>query len=263
MRKKILVLSVILSAFLVFAAMVANTQKTGNDLCAVIMKVEGTVQFQPENTAKWLKAKAGLGLKKGDSIKTSENSQTTVILEGGTIFKIAQNSLIKLEQISVDLSKKTSEIHLALSEKGSIISHVNKMRSTMMNVRTPVATVSIRGTGLAVDVLDENTADVAVFEGKVVVKDFVREAGLPADHNELMLDFLHEISVKPDQVTTVTKKGIGKPRKIQGDMLAKKEEFKKLKSASDETRKTWAKSTYEQRNTDRSKTRDEVIEKGE
>lgn len=263
MKNKLNAVAALFLAFSLFAVTIINAQNTDKELYAVILKAEGNVRFQPENTSKWFKAKAGLGLKKGDLIKTNDNSEATVILEGGSIFKISSNSIIKLETIIINLSKKTSEIQVTMPQKSSIISHINKMKSARVSVRTPVATVSIRGTGLSVDVLDENTADIAVFEGKVVVKDFVQESGLPKDGDELMLAFLHEISVKPDQVTTVTKKGIGKPQKIQGSLLVKKEEFKRIKASSDETLKSWSGSTYEQRKAEREKTRNEAIAEGE
>ncbi|MFH0807316.1 MAG: FecR family protein [Elusimicrobiota bacterium] len=244
------------------AALIAENDN--DELYAVITKIEGSVSFKPENTAKWLKTKIGLGLKKGDSIKTGDNSKVTILLEGGTIFRITQNSVLELEKLLINLSKNTSEIQVAMNKKGSLLSYVSKMKVTKMGIKTPVATVSVRGTGLSVDVLDENTASVAVFEGKVVVKDFVEEAGLPKDDNELMLAFLHEISVKPDQVTTITKKGINKPQKItSGELLAKKEEFKQLKAHSEETQKSWVKANYAQRKTERTKVRKEVIDKSE
>ncbi|OGS19875.1 MAG: hypothetical protein A3J83_07470 [Elusimicrobia bacterium RIFOXYA2_FULL_40_6] len=266
MRKYLLLFTgFVLSLVFLSETYAANKNQENNDeLYAVITKIEGSVSFKPENTSKWIKTRIGLGLRKGDSIKTGDNSKTTILLEGGTIFKITQNSVIELEKLYINLSKKTSDIQIKIQEKGSLLSFVSKMKTTRMGVKTPVATVSIRGTGLSIDVLDENTASVAVFEGKVTVKDFVEEAGLPKNDNELMLAFLHEISVKPDQVTTITKKGINKPQIITGDeLLAKKEDFKQLKTTSEETQKIWAKSNYQQRKTERTIIRKEAIDQGE
>lgn len=41
-----------------------------------------------------------------------------------------------------------------------------------------------------------------MFKGKVIVKDFVRESGLPSDPNELMQDFLNDMEINSGTALT-------------------------------------------------------------
>ncbi|OGS22069.1 MAG: hypothetical protein A2252_02615 [Elusimicrobia bacterium RIFOXYA2_FULL_39_19] len=258
---KLLKIIICLSATLLICGNILNAK--GTNLYAVVTKIEGTVVFQPENSTKWHKAKTGLGLLKGDTLKTSVNSRIIIVIEGGTTFKIEQNTKIQIEALVTDFKSKKCEVGLNLPEKGSVYSSIPKNKKNRFSIKTPVCTASVRGTGLAVDVIDEETTSITVFEGKVIVKDFVAEAGLSADGNEMLLDFLHEISMQADQTTTVTTKGINQPEKIKDNQLAQKEEFNKLKQESENIQKSWNKTSFEKRNTDRNAVREEALSKGE
>jgi len=205
-----------------------------------------------------------MGLKQNDRIKTEINSNVTVVIEGGALFRIEENTTVQLLNLVSETEKKKKIIksQIGIPQKGKVLSYIRKFVGTQNNhfsIKTPVCTASVRGTGLAVDVEDEETTHIAVFEGRVVVKDFVEDSLLPQDNEEFLLLFLHEISMKPNQMTTVTKKGIKKPFKLTGKMIDSQQEIADLKKHSIEIEEAWKSTARSERNHNQKKVREAAI----
>ena len=261
--KKSFILTV---SFLFIIGLYVNSEKkqadSNPDFCAMLMKAQGEVFFKAESKKGWLKAKQGMGFTAGDTIKTGSKSLAMIVLEGGTVFKIEQLSEIKINMLNIKLSQNRSETELEMGNKGALLAHVNtpKKTKTQFNTKTPTGLVSVRGTGLSIEVKNEEETEVVVLEGRVIVKDFVQESGLPEKNDELLLMVLHEMSVKPNYAATVTKKGISKPKKLSEETLAgKKKELEELKAVSRETQSEWSKTTPEARSQERQKIRNAVL----
>jgi len=89
--------------------------------------------------------------------------------------------------------------YLQASGESSLIFKRTASSPKEWQVRTPTVTAAVRGTGFTLGVNGKKTR-VALFEGKLIVKDFIREAGMSSDPNGMMLDFLADVDISAGQV---------------------------------------------------------------
>jgi len=227
-----------------------------------ITESENEVFFQPEGRTKWYPVINKLGLKTGDKIKTGKNSSAILVFDDGSSLKIKQNSIIKVDELSLDFAKKIAKISCNAPKKGSFLANVkHALFKPKFEIKTPIAVAAVRGTDLVIET-DEGSTEIMVFEGRVLVKDFIEDSALPDDGNELLLTFLHEVSLKRNRRVKVTKSGISKPRRIKkktARML--KEELETLKKHAAKQQKETAVKSRDERQKERKKIRDKVLSK--
>lgn len=156
---------------------------------AVIAAAEGKItllsgEVQITHQKKPLKPKLGMLLKEGDIIETGKNAKVGVLMNDGSSFHIFQNTQLEIRQAST-----------YFESKGVLSANfVRKTDKSAWAIKTPVVTAGVRGTSFTVEATGKDTR-IVLFKGKVIVKDFVRETGLPADPNELMQDFLNDVEI--------------------------------------------------------------------
>ncbi len=228
--KKILVF---LLSLLLMAGMVFSAPAKVKPVTARVSSLSGNVLFQAEGVGEFKKMVVGMSLSEKDVIKTGENSWVSIFFNNGTIFRIVQNSEAQLYRA---FQKKGLKTELKIPSSGKVLAVVKKFAKEKNDVRfqTPAAVVGVRGTTLSVNAVDKDRSVVAVFEGKVIVQDFVTESGLSTDNRQMLLDFIREVVVNGDQATEYTKsKGLSKPVAIDNAFDDDKAVINDLKSESD------------------------------
>jgi len=178
-----LIFFVILPFFLIASA---HLQKhlPGNDCTVTNICGSAAVQYQVAHlldqksktgksynkTSKWIPLKKGSKIGFGALIKTDKQAFVDIIIKKIGAFRVNEKSLIKLEQIN----KKPKVIIIALND-GKVLSRVisvkDRKEAGMYGVRTPAATVIVKGTTFSVDYRPApKKTRVAVLDGVVYLK---------------------------------------------------------------------------------------------
>ena len=186
------------------------------DLPALLYRVKGAVEVLPGDVSspQWKPAKPGMGLAKKDRIKTGPASTAQILLSDGSFCQVREKSVFEIEELIYDAKSRSQQSSLKVWS-GTLLSRVQKLqKGSDAKFRTPTALVAVRGTELGLDVAEDGTTDLALYDGKIVVKDFVEESGLPQRQDDLLLQILHEVSINAGQGSKIDKEGVSRPKKI-------------------------------------------------
>lgn len=125
---------------------------------ATIVKLDGTVKVQHQNSIKKTKASIGMALMQGDTVLTYRNAKAVLVLEDKT--KIVVKEYASLELVSHDEYTQSG---------GKVFFKVTKRRNGKgLKVNTPFAIIGVKGTEFVVT--DDNTSkSLALNEGLVGV----------------------------------------------------------------------------------------------
>jgi hypothetical protein len=162
----------------------------------------------------------------------------------------------------VDTARRSTDLQLHLTRSGSVFAYANatRPRSVKASVRTPTCIAAVRGTGLHVAVDQPGDTTVMVFEGRVVVRDFVKESGLPTDKETMLANFLHEVSLRANQRTTVTARGVSRASRIPAQELSRRTaELAAMKAEAARQETAWASTPIEERSAERARIRTEAL----
>ncbi len=129
--------------------------------------------LKPPSTA-WSPAAAGTSLAAADSLRTSNNSYADMQLDPPNRFRLRENSLLKIEQLSGE-SKDSDGSVVKLTDlgllKGEIIAKLDKLPAgTRLSLKSPVAVAAVRGTAFSFGTEERTqSTHVAVSSGTVKV----------------------------------------------------------------------------------------------
>lgn len=123
---------------------------------ATIIKVEGTVLKKVNLQNIWVPVNKGDTLEGGDSIKTRVDSYAELRFSDGSTVKIGPETEVSIYK---------DYLSLAI---GYIRLYITKLFPNF-EVRTPSAIAGVRGTEFSVEVLEDQTTIVTVYEGEVDV----------------------------------------------------------------------------------------------
>lgn len=154
--KKVLFIGILLS-FCCTAAMADLT----------VNKVKGVAEAYVVDSSQWQTVVLDMKLKDGDKIKTGADGILELTFTNGTRVWIRENSSIALA--ALETAQESGGLATEFNvEKGKIRSKVNKIgKGNKFSIRTPTSVASVRGTDLAVEVSEEGTTQLFVFEGNV------------------------------------------------------------------------------------------------
>ena len=252
----------LLCAAVVTAAVSGDRAYAAAEYVAVVAAADGVVSVRPDGSDRWSAVKVGMGLAAGDTLRTGADATALVILELGTAVRIERDTEVLVQTLTVDTARRSTDLQLHLVRPGSVFTYANAVRprSVKASVRTPTCIAAVRGTGLHVAVDDAGDTTVMVFEGRAVVRDFVRESGLPTDKETMLADFLHEVTLRANQRTTVTARGISRASRIPPETLARRTaELAAMKATAARQEAAWASSTVEERSVERARIRAEAL----
>lgn len=131
--------------------------------------------------------KAGTPLRKNDQImagqqvKVGEKSRIELKYPDGTIMRFAERSTIKMEDITYDGKTKRKKVRVDLGG-GKLWANVKKLvtSDSKVEVKTVNAVAGVRGTTYRVNVAEDNSAMVKVYDGSVNVTGVHKEQPKPA-----------------------------------------------------------------------------------
>lgn len=141
-------------------------------------------QVKVHEGKKTLKAAPGMLLKEGDTITTSAKAKAGILMADGASFLLGPNTSFEIKKNSAYMQNAGASSMIFKGQRGA----------SKWEIKTPVTTAAVRGTEFTIT-NDARRTRLVLFEGKVIMKDFVRETGLPSDANELMQDFLTDVEI--------------------------------------------------------------------
>ncbi len=136
-----------------------------------LVKVKGDVQIISESGDS-VQAKALAELNTGAMIKTGSGSYAKLIMKDDTVFQLGPNSDFSLDQFEFKTkNERTATYSLA---KGQLRSwFVHKSPDKTLSIKTPTASMGIRGTEILTDVYSDTDGnqktDIALVRGKLEV----------------------------------------------------------------------------------------------
>ncbi|MBI4803301.1 MAG: FecR domain-containing protein [Elusimicrobia bacterium] len=164
-----------------------------NAHCAYVASYKGGVEYKKASSYEWkrLEAAAAQQLAGGDEVRTKSASTAEIMLDAGSMIRLGPASAFKLS----DENSGTASLELYV---GRLRAWVKKF-AAKLEVRTPTAVCSVRGTEFSLEV-DPQTSHTRVdlFRGTLAVRDNLG--------NELLLQEGRRISVTPE--------GLGVPQQI-------------------------------------------------
>lgn len=121
----------------------------------------------------WQSAASGTTLTEGDELQVPAGSFVTLRFADGSSVRINENSELKLSELRKNSRTDEQQSVLDLS-RGGLESHVtpvmDQRRKRKFEIKTPMATTSVRGTVFSVSVTDSGKAITAVDQGVVQVQ---------------------------------------------------------------------------------------------
>ena len=171
---RIVITTVILSASFAMARSV-------DDAAAVVTRLEGSASVFAKGSKSGTPLKKNDKITKGHEVKVGERSRIELKYPDGTIMRFAERSVIKFDDISYDSKTRNKKVKVDLGG-GKVWANVKKLvtADSRVEVKTVNAVAGVRGTVYRVNVEDDNSAMIKVYDGAVNVSGIPKEAAKPA-----------------------------------------------------------------------------------
>ena len=135
--------AIILTVCVLFVAVLLPAVLHGEDVIAYIGEVGGQVTVIKANPGEQVKAKTGMFLGAGDTIKTGDESFTSIIFQDdGSRIKLGPVAML-----TVNATRKQKQLDKKMFlESGKLWAKVTKKRGTDVQIKTPTSVASVKGT---------------------------------------------------------------------------------------------------------------------
>lgn len=162
-----------------FSAAATAAESGAND--AVVTVIQGTARVYSKGVAKGRLLKQGDVLTKDQEVKVAKKSRMELRFPDGTIMRLAEKSHLKLNQLSYNKQTEGKNVKVDLSI-GKLWAKVKKLTTpdSSVEVRTSNAVAGVRGTVYRVNVEDDKSAMVKVYDGSVYVANPPRDTSQTA-----------------------------------------------------------------------------------
>jgi hypothetical protein len=152
-----------------------------DDSAAVVTRLDGNASVFTKG------GKTGAPLKKNDKVmigqevKVGAKSRIELKYPDGTVMRFAERSTIKIDDITYDAKTQSKKVKVDLGG-GKLWAKVKKLvtADSKVEVKTVNAVAGVRGTVYRVNVEEDNSAMVKVYDGTVAVAGVPKEAPRPS-----------------------------------------------------------------------------------
>jgi hypothetical protein len=158
---------------------------------AVITAIQGTARVYAKQSASGHLLKKGDVLKREDEVKVAEKSRIEIRFPDGTVMRLSEKSHLKMNELSFNKQTESKNVKVDLS-LGKLWAKVKKLSTSdsSVEVKTTNAVAGVRGTVYRVNVEEDKSALVKVYDGTVYVANPPRDASKPVDQTTAP----HEVS---------------------------------------------------------------------
>jgi hypothetical protein len=144
----------------------AAADATGNRRGEVTF-VSGKAKKQPLQSPEWQDAQKGSPINGGDKVRTLKESRAELELMQLDVIRMAPLTTIDILKLYEETKEGLDETQINVSQ-GKIWGHVGKVKEkAKFKISTPVAGAAITGTRFRIDVGDDSTTLLKVYQGEV------------------------------------------------------------------------------------------------
>lgn len=148
----------------------STAEKPAASTEAVVTMMEGTAHVFTGRAAVGLQIKKGDQLKRGQEIRVGTNSKMEIRFPDGTVMRLAEKSRLFMDEVHYDRKTENKNVKVNLAV-GKLWANVKKLVTpdSTVEVRTSNAVAGVRGTVYRVNVEEDKSALVKVYDGSVYV----------------------------------------------------------------------------------------------
>lgn len=191
----------------------------------IVTMIEGTVHVYTPGSPTGVLVKKSARLSRDSEIRVSEKSRVELKFPDGSVMRLAEKSQLKLSEVRFDKKSGAKQVGVDLSV-GRLWAKVKRLitADSKVEVKTVNAVAGVRGTVYRVNVEEDSSAMVRVYDGSVYVAGIPREIPKPASqvsgpvpvpgphevpppYHEVTMEQWHEI-VKSFQQITISAQGV-------------------------------------------------------
>ena len=149
---------------------------SADDSAAVVTRLDGSATVFAKGTKKGTPLKKNSKVTKNQEVKVGEKSRLELKYPDGTIMRFAERSVIKMDDITYDNKTRNKKVRVDLGG-GKLWANVKKLvtADSRVEVKTVNAVAGVRGTVYRVNVDEDNSAMVKVYDGSVSVTGVSKE----------------------------------------------------------------------------------------
>jgi len=184
-------------AVLILTASFASYSEGADDFSAKITACEGDVTVKASEGAAWTKAAANAELGEGAYLMTAFESSCSLEFKDGSKMTLRELSKIQINRFSTDLKKVDAAVTLYNGKVRATV-HKDVDIKTDFTVKTPVSTISVRGTEKEITTFPGFGTDVQNISGLVEVRNLIGQMVLLEKGNETKVS---GDSKRPDDVS--------------------------------------------------------------
>jgi len=137
---------------------------------AMVTMIEGTAHVFTKGSTVGLPLKKGSKLKRGEEARVGANSRMEIRFPDGTVMRLAEKSRLVMDEVLYDSKTENKDVKVNLAV-GKLWANVKKLVTpdSTVEVRTSNAVAGVRGTVYRVNVEEDKSALVKVYDGTVYV----------------------------------------------------------------------------------------------
>ena len=169
-----------LMALVSYSFIVSAAESGGND--AVVIVIQGTARVYHKDAAKGRLLKKGDKVKQDQEVRVAEKSRIELRFPDGTMMRLAEKSRLKMSELAFNKQTQSKNVKVDLAV-GKLWAKVKKLSTpdSSVEVKTSNAVAGVRGTVYRVNVDEDKSALVKVYDGTVYVANPPRDAAKPTD----------------------------------------------------------------------------------
>ncbi len=160
----------------VLIAGISVSRGSADDSAAVVTRLDGSATVFARGAKIGKPLKKNNKITKGQEVKVGERSRLELKYPDGTVMRFAERSVIKMDDISYDSKTQNKKVRVDLGG-GKLWANVKKLATSdsRVEVKTVNAVAGVRGTVYRVNVDEDNSAMVKVYDGSVNVTGVSKE----------------------------------------------------------------------------------------
>jgi hypothetical protein len=144
--------------------------------------VDGTAHVYTSGKQQRVLLKKGSQLKQNQEVRVGEKSRVELLFPDGTVMRLAEKSRLNLGKVAFDRKTEVKNVSVNLGS-GNLWAKVKKLVTpdSTVEVRTTNAVAGVRGTVYRVNVNEDRSAMVKVYDGSVYVANPPVDTSKPKD----------------------------------------------------------------------------------
>jgi len=223
MRRMVSVMTAVALTGLFFVVLSARPADA-DDTVAIVTMVDGKAHVFNKGDKTGTRLKKQDPVRKGQEVRVGDRSRLELRFPDGTIMRFAERSTVAMDELSYDRSSQNKNVRVNMGF-GKLWASVKRLMTadSKVEVKTVNAVAGVRGTTYRVNVEEDTSALIRVYDGSVDVSG-VQKPGppaqqgsapvpvpgpheVPAPYHEVSMEEWHVI-VKSFQQVTISPQGV-------------------------------------------------------